>query len=122
MKKKKNVIILIFAIALFIRAGVFAFVNVVSFMEDTGRVNKLEQQISELKDENNWFKYEIKDSSTDAFIEKKAREDLMLAKKGETVVYFKFNNPTAESNEKDKKEGGNFLEKMFNKLLHLFQK
>jgi cell division protein FtsB len=122
MKGKKHIIFLIFIIALIARVGVFAFVNVDSYIEDSNKVKTLEKQIQQLKNENNWLTYKIKDASTDAFIEKHAREDLMLAKKGETVIYFNFNKPGNSKNINNVEESRNFFEKMFYKLLHLFQK
>ena len=122
MKNKKHLIFLILIVALLAKASVFAFVNIDSYIEDSKRVKTLENQIQQLKDENNWLTYQIKNASTDAFIEKHAREDLMLAKKGETVIYFNFNKPKNSENINNAKESRNFFQKMLYKLLHLFQK
>ncbi len=122
MRKKKNVIPAVFAVSLIIYLSVMAFVNLASYVQDTSRIDYLTKQIAHVSAENQRLKYEITDASTDAFVERKAREDLMLAKKGETVVYFKFDEPLGGEGNSSAEENKNFFEKTLDKLLHLFQK
>jgi cell division protein FtsL len=80
----------------------------------------LTTKISELKAQNEQIKKEIQFANTQEFIEKAARENLMLAKNGETIVYFKWDED--QKNQPDKSQNENFLKKFLDNLLKLFQK
>ena len=74
----------------------------------------------ELKAQNEQIKKEIQFANTQEFIEKAARENLMLAKNGETIIYFKWNED--QKNQPEKSQNENFLKKFLDNLLKLFQK
>ena len=119
--KSRNIILILLLFAILLKVGTFAFINVVSYIEDNKKIQLLQKELKELNNENDWLTYKIKYASSNAFIEKYAREKLMLAKKGETVVYFDFDDNT-ETKASAEKQSENFFKKMLDKLLHLFQK
>lgn len=82
--------------------------------------NNLSTEIGSLKAQNDEIKKEIQSVNTQEFIEKIAREDLMLAKNGETIVYFKWEKTQNSQGKNTQSE--NFLKKFLDNLLKLFQK
>ncbi len=120
MKQKRNIVIKIFLFSLVFYLALINVIYFVSFIQDKNKLQNLESRINSLKVQNEYLSVEIKNEKTDNFIEKVARENLMLAKKGETVIYFNFANTNKPANNKPTTNG--FLEKTFVKVLHLFKK
>jgi cell division protein FtsL len=83
------------------------------------QAQELSTKIADLKNQNEQIQQEIQAATTQAFIEEKAREDLMLAKSGETIIYFKWDQPQQQTTAA---QNGNFIKKFFDSLLKLFQK
>ena len=77
-------------------------------------------KVSELRAQNEQIKKEIQFVNTQEFIEKIARENLMLAKNGETIVYFKWDKN--QNSQPVSSQSENFLKKFFDNLLKLFKK
>jgi len=120
MKQKGNIIIKIFLFSLIFYLALINVIYFVSFIQDKNKLRNLESRINALKIQNEYLSVEIKNEKTDEFIEKVAREELMLAKKGETVIYFNFLN--TNNNNAQNKITDSFLQKTFAKVLHLFKK
>ncbi|MGC8758129.1 MAG: FtsB family cell division protein [Caldisericaceae bacterium] len=78
-----------------------------------------EQEVNSLTLQNKQMEDQIKGLNSDFAIEKIAREDLCLAKPGETIVYFKDTESAAPS---ESKSSTNFFQKVFENLLKLFKK
>ena len=119
MKKHINAL-LIFLIALLVYLSIEVAITAKYYINDKRSVAELQNKITTLKNENAALKNELANSSTEAFVEKEAREKLALAKKGETIVYFKWEETKEkEQNNKIKK---NFFENIWDSLLKLFKK
>jgi len=118
MKQKRNTVIKIFLFSLIFYLILVNSIYFVSFMQDRDKLHNLKTRINTLETQNDYLSVEIKNEKTDKFIEKVAREKLMLAKKGETIIYFNF----ADNIKQKENTSNNFLEKTFTKVLHLFKK
>ncbi len=96
-------------------------IYIATYFGDKKEIANLKMQLASVQSENKILKEKIKDSQTPAFIEKFARENFMLAKKGETVIYFaaKEKKNTVKPVTEEKNPG--IFEKIWLKLLHLFQ-
>ena len=90
------------------------------YFNSTKESRELSIKVSELRTQNEQIKKEIQFANTQECIEKAARENLMLAKNGETVVYFKWDED--QKTQLAENQSKNFLQKTFDKLLKLFQK
>lgn len=73
--------------------GVLFCIFTISIIRQYITMNKIQQeiiqkqkQVDKLKDENDKLKNEVKESTSDDFIEKQARERLNMIKPGEKVV------------------------------------
>jgi len=120
MKRQSINALLIFLISLLIYLSVEVVITTRYYLESKKAVIMLRNKVAELKTENTNLKNEIANSSSEAFIEKEARERLMLAKKGETIIYFTF-KPTEEKPQTTK-EKENFFKNILHNLLKLFGK
>ncbi len=119
MKRHINAL-LIFLIALLIYLSVETVITARYYVNDKKDVAKLRNEVAALKNENADLKNELSNSSTEIFIEKEAREKLALAKKGETIVYFRWKETKRKvQNNKNEK---NFFKNIWDNLLKLFKK
>lgn len=119
MNRRGNIVIKVFLYSLIFYLVLINIIYFVSFIQDKNKLSNLESRINTLKVQNDYLSVEIKNEKTDEFIEKVAREELMLAKKGETVIYFNFSNT---NNNAQNKMTESFLQKTLAKVLHLFKK
>jgi cell division protein FtsB len=120
VEKKGFSALRIFLIALIIYMSGELIFTVYYYISTKKESHDLTAKISDIKTQNDKIKKEIQFANTQEFIEKIARENLMLAKDGETIVYFKWDknqNSQPVSNQSE-----NFLKKFFDNLLKLFQK
>lgn len=120
VEKKGLTAFRIFLIALIIYMSGELIFTVYYYISTKKESHDLTAKISDIKTQNDKIKKEIQFANTQEFIEKIARENLMLAKDGETIVYFKWDknqNSQPVSNQSE-----NFLKKFFDNLLKLFQK
>ena len=120
VEKKGFSALRIFLIALIIYMSGELIFTVYYYISTKKESHDLTAKISDIKTQNDKIKKEIQLANTQEFIEKIARENLMLAKDGETIVYFKWDknqNSQPVSNQSE-----NFLKKFFDNLLKLFQK
>ncbi len=118
MKKNKKLALKIFLISALFYLSVVDIVYISTYFNDKRDISELKTKLASIKSENAKLESQIKNSSNPAFIEKIAREKLMLAKKGETVIYFKPESKPAKKETETEKS--NFFKKMLYKLLHLF--
>ncbi len=81
-----------------------------------------EQKLAFLREENEKIKQEIALADQQEYIEKIARENLMLAKEGETVVYFKWISQEETKEESSQNSEKNFFKTLFDNFLELFKK
>lgn len=91
------------------------------YIDARSSLKNLEAKIAETTREIEELKSYIEYLKSEEFIEKYAREELMLAKEGETVIFFK-NLETPEETAEQPKEENSFFRLMLNKLLNLFKK
>ena len=119
MNRKGSIVRKIFLFSLIFYLVLINLIYFVTFLQDKNKLSNLESRINALQVQNDYLSVEIKNEKTDDFIEKVAREKLMLAKKGETVIYFNFGDA---NNGSKNKTTDSFLQKTFTKVLHLFQK
>lgn len=112
--------LLIFLIVFFIFLSIKVAITAKYYINDERSVAELQNKVTTLKNKNIALKNELTNSSTEAFVEKEAREKLALAKKDETIVYFKWEG-TKEKKQNDKIKK-NFFESIWNNLLKLFKK
>ncbi|MCD6106936.1 MAG: septum formation initiator family protein [Caldisericaceae bacterium] len=120
MKKRSINAINIFLIALIIYLSVEAIITTRYYLNNRKNVLDLQQTIEKLENENEFLQNEIIICTEEEFVEKEAREKLMLAKENETIVYFKWlegeEEPTVNEETRD------FFTDMWQKLLKLFRK
>lgn len=120
MKKHSINAVTIFLIALIIYLSVEVIITTRYYLDNRKNVLDLQQTIEKLENENETLQNEVVICTEEKFIEKEAREKLMLAKKNETIVYFKW----VESEEEPavNEETGDFFTNMWQNLLKLFRK
>jgi cell division protein FtsB len=120
VEKKGFSALRIFLIALIIYMSGELIFTVYYYISTKKESHDLTAKISDIKTQNDKIKKEIQLANTQEFIEKIARENLMLAKDGETIVYFKWDKNQNSQPVSSQRE--NFLKKFFDNLLKLFQK
>ncbi len=120
VEKKGFSALRIFLIALIIYMSGELIFTVYYYISTKKESYDLTAKISDIKTQNDKIKKEIQFANTQEFIEKIARENLMLAKDGETIVYFKWDKN--QNSQPVSSQSENFLKKFFDNLLKLFQK
>jgi cell division protein FtsB len=120
VEKKGFSALRIFLIALIIYMSGELIFTVYYYISTKKESHNLTAKISDIKTQNDKIKKEIQLANTQEFIEKIARENLMLAKDGETIVYFKWDKN--QNSQPVSSQSENFLKKFFDNLLKLFQK
>jgi cell division protein FtsB len=120
VEKKGFSALRIFLIALIIYMSGELIFTLHYYFNSTKESRELSIKVSELRAQNEQIKKEIQFANTQEFIEKIARENLMLAKDGETIVYFKWDKN--QNSQLVSSQSENFLKKFFANLLKLFQK
>ncbi len=120
MKNNKHIALKIFLISALFYLSVVDIIYIATYFSDTKNIASLKEKLQTLQTENKRLDENIENSSNPQFIEKIAREKLMLAKKGETVIYFETTGE--KTNGKTVSKKSNFFKKILYKLLHLFQK
>jgi len=120
VEKKGFSALRIFLIALIIYMSGELIFTVYYYISTKKESHDLTAKISDIKTQNDKIKKEIQFANTQEFIEKIARENLMLAKDGETIVYFKWDKK--QNSQPVSNQSENFLKKFFDNLLKLFQK
>ena len=83
-------------------------------------LRQTEIKIAETKEETEKLKQEINNLNSQYYIEKYARENLMLAKENETIIYFKQEEEKQAASEEQPQSSG--IKKLFQNLLKLFEK
>ncbi len=121
MKKNRSLALKIFLVSVLFYLSVVDVIYVSTYFSDKRDISELKTKLVAVKSENAKLESQIKNSSNPAFIEKIAREKLMLAKKGETIVYFRTDKKNGTNIKRDAAKRSNFFEKLLHKLLHLFQ-
>ncbi len=120
MKERSINAVTIFLIALIIYLSVEVIITTRYYLDNRKNVLDLQQTIEKLESENEALQNEVVICTEEEFVEKEAREKLMLAKKNETIVYFKWieneEGPIING------ETGNFFTNMWQNLLKLFRK
>ncbi len=117
-KKKFNPLdILLVVIIVYLLGEIF--LATYYYCEAHSQVKNTEKQIVVLEQENEKAKEEIRELQTQFMIEKFARENLGLAKNGETIIYFKNSLPKVNETQQVK---NNFFQKLIENLLKLFKK
>ncbi len=117
--KNKNLALKIFLFSALFYLSVVDVVYIATYFNDKKAIHMLKTKLQALQTQNRQLDEDIENSSNPEFIEKFARENLMLAKEGETVIYFKEKEKNPLSKHSEKKS--NFFKKMLYKVLHLFQ-
>jgi cell division protein FtsB len=120
VEKKGFSALRIFLIALIIYMSGELIFTLHYYFNSTKESRELSIKVSELRAQNEQIKKEIQFANTQEFIEKIARENLMLAKDEETIVYFKWDKN--QNSQPVSSQSENFLKKFFANLLKLFQK
>lgn len=120
VEKKGFSALRIFLIALIIYMSGELIFTVYYYISTKKESHDLTAKISDIKTQNDKIEKEIQFANTQEFIEKIARENLMLAKDGETIVYFKWDKN--QNSQPVSSQSENFLKKFFDNLLKLFQK
>jgi len=120
VEKKGFSALRIFLIALIIYMSGELIFTLHYYFNSTKESRELSIKVSELRAKNEQIKKEIQFANTQEFIEKIARENLMLAKDGETIVYFKWDKN--QNSQPVSSQSENFLKKFFDNLLKLFKK
>ena len=120
MKKRSINAVTIFLIALIIYLSVEVIITTRYYLDNRKNVLDLQQTIEKLENENEILQNEVIICTEEEFVEKEAREKLMLAKENETIVYFEW----AENKEEPtiNEETGGFFTNMWQNLLKLFRK
>jgi cell division protein FtsB len=121
MDRKGNVVMTIFLFSLIVYLILIDVIYFSSYIQNKNKLAQLENRVNAIKLQNDYLKVQIKNEKEDSFIEKVAREKLMLAKKGETVIYFNFNRNKQPIDSKQSTANENFFKKFFYKLLHHFK-
>lgn len=119
MKKNRRLVLKIFLISVLFYLSVVDVIYISTYFSDKRDISELKTKLVAVKSENAKLESQIKNSSNPEFIEKIAREKLMLAKKGETIIYFRTDKKNSIKQNATKRS--NFFENLLHKLLHLFQ-
>lgn len=82
---RKN-LLLVLAVFIFLMLGINSFRKIVAFKGTSTLVEKEEQKLEQLKQENEKLKNELAYKKSDRFQEEEIRNKLGLAKEGEEVV------------------------------------
>lgn len=119
MKKNKPSVILILILILICYFSLEILITSYYYFQAKIKQNQLLNEIAKTESENESLAQKIKILNSEDYIEKYARENLMLAKEGETIILFKENE---ENKQASSEEESNTVKKYLSKLLKLFQK
>lgn len=122
MKKKKISPMRILLIVLVTYMAFQTIYATVYYFDIKNEYADAEQKLAFLREENEKIKQEIALADQQEYIEKIARENLMLAKEGETVVYFKWISQEETKEESSQNSEKNFFKTLFDNFLELFKK
>ncbi len=122
MKKKKISPMRILLIVLVTYMAFQTIYTTVYYFDIKNEYADAEQKLAFLREENEKIKQEIALADQQEYIEKIARENLMLAKEGETVVYFKWISQEETKEESSQNSEKNFFKTLFDNFLELFKK
>lgn len=122
MKKKKISPMRILLIVLVTYMAFQTIYTTVYYFDIKNEYANAEQKLAFLREENEKIKQEIALADQQEYIEKIARENLMLAKEGETVVYFKWISQEETKEESSPNSEKNFFKTLFDNFLELFKK
>lgn len=122
MKKKKISPMRILLIVLVTYMAFQTIYTTVYYFDIKNEYANAEQKLAFLREENEKIKQEIALADQQEYIEKIARENLMLAKEGETVVYFKWISQEETKEESSQNSEKNFFKTLFDNFLELFKK
>lgn len=119
-KRKLSPVSVLFAI-LIIYFACETLITTYYYFSAKKTLRQTETKIAETKEETEKLKQEINNLNSQYYIEKYARENLMLAKENETIIYFKQEEEEKQASSEEQPQSSG-IKKLFQNLLKLFEK